>query len=339
MYAVKPICEKVVLQNMPNTMYKVKCYVSVHHADANQTDTTVSDVIVAEELSKQLNNQLRRLERLCLKTNDLCDELSLNNLVISDVKMKTSTPALSASSSSKSVNQPQLATLSRDQADLFKRIHNLSNRANQLCEDLKLNDLVVDLKGSSPVSKSADKSSNTQHSSSAPILPRKKLQVDLKVFSDIKRITEKQIKDRPIEDIVINLDPKSKNANEVFNFVDQMTQKFKCFVHFHRHNTVQGELSANEALSNRLHNFDDLFEALKLNANEPRSRYDYGFTFIWKKSESTEPNLTFSSLDKPKIVGEQKILQFINETLPADKRIDLKTLKAESPLIKVIKSL
>jgi aspartokinase len=92
-------------------------------------------------------------------------------------------------------------------------------------------------------------------------------------------------KDKPLEDIVVHLSPTSKNFDQLFNFVDQLSTKLRVFVQFHRHGSIATTLNSDASIRNRLDNFDDLFEQLRLNLEGPRSAYDYGFTFIWKTCE------------------------------------------------------
>jgi len=41
-----------------------------------------------QELNKQQDKQLKKLERLIQKSNDLCDELDLSHLIINDCKLR-----------------------------------------------------------------------------------------------------------------------------------------------------------------------------------------------------------------------------------------------------------
>lgn len=342
MYKVKPVSERIVIQSIPTTMYKVKSYViDSTQATTSQTET-ISDSQV-EELGKQLNNQLKRLEKLCAKTNDLCDELSLNNLVVNTDSNKLSQQKNTNQSSK--LDENRLASFAKEQDALLKRMENLTLKTNKVCENLKLSNLLLDMsalsvnantKSSQTIKKSTtDSSSGTV----AAEQPRETLKVDLSLFKNVQRATTKQNKDKPIEDIVINVDPTIKNYTpRLFSFLDQLTLNYKCFFQFQRHNSIQAELKENATLRNRLHNFVDLFEALQLNSIEPRSKYDFSFTYIFRKSENPVPYLSFSSLEKEKVVGEAAILEYLNKSLPSERQVDLAKLKLDGPLSKVLES-
>jgi hypothetical protein len=55
--------------------------------------------------------------------------------------------------------------------------------------------------------------------------------------------------------------------------------------------------------------------------------------------ESGDAALSFSSLEKERVVGEANIVQVLNQALPADRQVNLAQLKNASALTKVIRSL
>jgi hypothetical protein len=61
--------------------------------------------------------------------------------------------------------------------------------------------------------------------------------------------------------------------------------------------------------------------------------------FWLNKVENQSPVLSFSSLEKERVVGEANILQLLNQNLPADRQVNLSQLKNESALSKVLRSL
>ena len=113
---------------------------------------------------------------------------------------------------------------------------------------------------------------------------RQKFQVDQSQFKNINRIKNKVLTDRNVEDLVIYVNP-SKVPLDLINYFDLLSQNVKSFVKCYLHSSISSELQNNNDLENRLLNISDLFEGLKLEVNDTRISYDFGFTFIWKKSK------------------------------------------------------
>ena len=70
----------------------------------------------------------------------------------------------------------------------------------------------------------------------------------------------------------------------LFSQINQIAANHKCFVKFHVHGSVLGEEFEKDAKINaRIQNVAELFSKLNLNLSESRLKYDFGFTFVWKK--------------------------------------------------------
>ena len=67
----------------------------------------------------------------------------------------------------------------------------------------------------------------------------------------------------------------------LFSQINQIAANHKCFVKFHVHDTAQA--TGDAKISERIHNVTELFDKLNLNLNESRLKYDFGFTFVWRK--------------------------------------------------------
>lgn len=133
---------------------------------------------------KQQSKQFRRLERLSNKTNLLCEDLSLDSLVLDNAKLSSSQPG--------ALNQTKLEEFQSKQEALLRKINSLGDRCNQICQDMNLNSLIVDLK-SLDLTDNTHKSTQTGQKQVKHQQNRTQLQVDLAQFKDVKRASSKTI--------------------------------------------------------------------------------------------------------------------------------------------------
>lgn len=308
MYTVKPIQDELAMNNLPTCMYKVKCYYNINQqAEINQDEIS--------ELNKQQVKQSKQLERLVKKTNTLCDELNLNELQVKGVVLNVN-------------HQPiQAYNVSREELHLkqeaqLKRLSDISKRLSQVCSELNLNNLVSDLKITGASSNQTKRK------------PFDASQFKLKHIERIK--TKINNNKKIVDDFVIHANPDAIPF-VLFDFVNQLTLHFKCFLAFHVHASVLTQLEQNDSLKAKVENIAKLFEFLKINLVEPRNSYDFGFTFIWKKCDDV--TLNFAQTNESPIVGDKKIIDHINNLMPQDSRIDVSKVKSEDSLIEVLKNI
>ena len=84
------------------------------------------------------------------------------------------------------------------------------------------------------------------------------------------------------EDLAIHVDPNYVPVL-LFSQINRLAATYKCFVKFHVHGTVLiNEYKNNSKIFSRVENLKELFNKLKVNMNESRLKYDFGFTFVWK---------------------------------------------------------
>jgi hypothetical protein len=103
-----------------------------------------------------------------LKTNELCDELSLDHLAINDFKKYTT---------SSSTETFKLDTIAKEQADLLKRLENLNLQVSKLSSGQENVDSLT--KGIESLNLNS-------------VQQRQKLNVDLSQFKGVNRVTSRQ---------------------------------------------------------------------------------------------------------------------------------------------------
>lgn len=70
----------------------------------------------------------------------------------------------------------------------------------------------------------------------------------------------------------------------LFSQINRLAVNYKCFVKFHIHGTIlTTEYKTNAKIHSRIENLKELFNKLNLSLSDSRLKYDFGFTFIWKK--------------------------------------------------------
>ena len=92
------------------------------------------------------------------------------------------------------------------------------------------------------------------------------------------------MKKRTVEELVINLDPKSKPYS-IYTLVHKLSLSSKCFVQFFVHGSIQTLLKTDKALEKKLTATKNFFDKMELGLKDPRSTYDFCITFIWKKGK------------------------------------------------------
>jgi len=301
MYTVKPILENVVLNEIYSaTLYKCQNYFEGMDAIFGGNSSTGASLTPEqlEDLAKQQQKQLRRLNRLTGKTNELCDDISLEHLII-----QTKKPQANANLTLEQVNKRQ-----QEQSE---RLSKINQRLNQICDGLGLVNLKTE--------------SNTDDSTVKQV-KIELINVDLNDFKDVKRVPTKVNKDKTtVDDFVINIDGNSNLPYKLFYFLDQLTLKQKSYVKYHLHHASKKD-DSNQTDQYRLENVQHLFSQLKLDVYEPRSNYDSGLTFISKKSGTSDQLPVLVISEKNKIVGEDNIIEYLNYQLfglDKSKRVDV----------------
>ncbi|CAF1019198.1 unnamed protein product [Brachionus calyciflorus] len=311
MYKVRPLQDKVVIKSLPTCMYKTKPFFNEDNLNfgSNLVEPLANlSLVELEELSKQQGKQLRRLERLLTKSNEFCEDLRLDNLVIHTSQN----------------SQHKLEEAYKKQEALFQKIENLTQKVNKVVQEMNLNSVTESL-------------ANVNLRQNETRKQRQRYNVDLSLFKEIKRANIKVLTDRNVEDLVFYVNPNNIPL-DLLNFFDVLSQETKSFIKFYVHSSISSDIQQNYELENKLLSIGELFEGLSLSVNDSRVSYDFGFTFIWRKMESNEQELKFSN--GTIVSGEAKIAQSINELLPQQiSEVRLKQNKASSPLIKILKTL
>jgi hypothetical protein len=318
MYQVKPISENVTITDLPTSMYKVNSF----YPEMSATQST--DPIEIDQLLKHQEKQLRKLNRLQERSNNLCEELNLDDLIINDRPIGETL----ASSSSISI----IDDLNKKQESQLQKLNLIGEKLNKFCEQFDLN-LNIN-----------DKQTASTATTTTPLLPIKSnIKWDEKVFENLKRPTNKVLSESVLEDLAIQLDPDYMPVL-LLSQINQFAANLKCFIKCHVHGSVLATSGTNSKILNRINDVNELVSRLKLDLGDLRSKYDFGFTFVWKKADKPENQIsvgTNTSQFKEKICGEVNIMKHLNTLITeTNLRVDVDALKKNSSkdsLIKLLK--
>lgn len=187
-----------------------------------------------------------------------------------------------------------LVNLNKESQSQLRRLNRLQNKVNQFCEDVSLGHLVA-----------KDAQENSNESAISQSLPQ--------------RVTIKKNKSKTVDDMALEVSPNSMPYSLLAAF-SKLATKYKCFMQFFVHGSAMNELKKPElaGIKKRIESMKKLFEQLKLDLTDPRNSYDYGVSFIWKKTknESLGPVLTINS--KSKVYGESNILRYLTRLVQAN---------------------
>lgn len=187
-----------------------------------------------------------------------------------------------------------LVNLSKDSESQLRRLNRLQNKVNQFCEDVSLGHLVAN-----------NAQGNSNESVKSQGLPH--------------RVNTRKTKNSTVDDMALEVSPNSMPYSLLAAFGNLAT-KYKCFMQFFVHGSAVNELKKPElaGTKQKIESMKILFQQLKLDLTDPRNSYDYGISFIWKKTndENLGPVLTINS--KSKVYGEANILRYLTQLVQAN---------------------